>query len=255
MSGRQPKAERPKKPQRERPQNKKGRKMGRPLGSGSHLDLQPELIEKISNAVRFGHYIGTACALNGVGYSTVREWVLKAKEHPKSIYGDFARAMERAVAEAETNGLSVIATHAHGRAAEYLEEPVLTPLLAEDGKTMIFDRSGHPMMRPVMTLDQKGREVPLMRPVLDEEGKPILKRSEVKSSWQAAAWSLERRFPLRYGRWDRSDNDRETLHPPDEAKPRGHEAPTISPEEHAKKYRNTVQVIRALEGLSDDPDS
>lgn len=243
----------PKTPQKDRPQNQKGRKLGRPLGSGSILELTPDITGKICRAIRMGSHIDTACALNGAGYSTMREWILKAREHPDSLYGDFARAIEKAVAEAATIALATIDVHATGRPAEYLMEPVMRPLEKEN--TIVFGPNGQPIMVPVMT-QKDGKEVPLMAVARDAEGNPIVKRDEVKSNWTAAAWKLERRFPLKWGRYDRSDADFPHLNPPDApSKGQGSSAPTISPEEHDRKYRNMVQVIKTLEDLGDDPDS
>lgn len=168
---------------------------GRPLLSGSQLELNPDLINKISAICKMGSYIEVAAAMNGIGYSTLRTWITKARENPDSLYGEFARAMEKAVSEAEIRDLATIDQHAHGRDAVYEMEPVMEYILDKDGQP-IREPSGKFIMQPCK--DHNGKVV--LQLAKDKEGNPILKRSEVKAQWTAAAWKMERRNPARWGR-------------------------------------------------------
>lgn len=246
-------------PHKDRPQNQKGAKRGkpnsgRPLASGSLLEQDPKLIEKICAALRIGSHIDTACAIHGVGYSTMREWVLKGKENPDSIYGEFTRAVEKAVSEAETRDLAVIEAFAVGRAAEYQMEPVMVPL-EKDGVVMFHPGTVNPIMVPLMTTDPQGNKVPVQQIARDADGNPILKRAEVKPQWQAAAWKLERRRPLKWGRFDRVDVDHRHLNPEKAPDASSGASPSIPPEEHLRRFNELADKIRILDELKDDPDA
>lgn len=147
--------------------NKGGRPVGTPV-------LTPELIEKIVAPLRMGVRIPTAGALNNIAYDTLRHWVLQGHENPDSVYGMFIQEITRAIAQWETGDISAIHKAAFGAPAEYLMEPA-------------FDTAGQPL---------KGDDGKiLMRVARDNEGRPIIKRSEVRPDWRAAAHRLERRLP------------------------------------------------------------
>lgn len=173
---------------------------GRPVLSGSILELNPELITKISDICKMGSYIEVAAAMNGIGYSTLRMWVTKARENPDSLYGEFARAMEKAVSSAEIRDLATIDQHAHGRDAIYEMEPVFEYILGPD-KLPIPDPSGGFLKQ--IAKDHNGKVIQKL--ARDSKGDPILKRAEVKAQWTAAAWKMERRNPARWGRKDYLD--------------------------------------------------
>jgi hypothetical protein len=176
--------------------------VGRPLLSGSQLEADPELIKKVTTILRIGSYIECAAAINGVGYTTLREWISKSKLYPDSLYGEFAAAVQKAIAEAETRDLALIDTHAQGREAIYEYEVVMEPFLDAAGHA-VMDRYGKPALRPMR--DSKGD--PVKQIARNTKGEPIVKRSEIKSTWTAAAWKLERRNPSRWGRSDRLEVD------------------------------------------------
>lgn len=198
-----------------RPPNiSKKREVGRPVLSGAQLEDDPELSKKIASILRMGTYVEIAAALNGIGYSTLRTWIIKSRAYPESLYGEFARAVEKAIAEAETRDLAVIDQHAQGRDAVYEYEIVMEPFLDAAGKP-VYDAKGNLARRPMR--DSHGD--PVKQISRNKDGDPILKRSEIKSQWTAAAWKLERRNPSRWGRTDRLEVD-SILKPelPDESK-------------------------------------
>lgn len=211
------------------PDAKKG---GVALLTGSLLQSDEKLIGKIVNIIKMGAYPEAAAAVNDVGYSTLRSWVLKGKEHPESLYGAFNRAIEKAISEAETIDIAVLHQHANGRDAvfEYVA---------------IRDKDGH------VILDKSG--MPMMEIARNKDGNPIVKRSELRPDWRAAAWKLERRNPKRWGRWERAEaagvgaileiN-------PDQQAPTERDA--ITPEMKQQKLLEFRQLAKNLGELDDD---
>lgn len=149
--------------------SKKAKKGGRPSG----IELDKGLMNRLRQAILIGAPVLTAAALNDIDYGTMRNWVLNAKEHPDSLYGELLKVLTKAVAEYEARDLSVIESHALGRPAQYAQNPIMkdgAPVLGPDGK-------------------------PLMEYVRDGEGNLILLQAEIKSDWRAAMERLSRRKP------------------------------------------------------------
>lgn len=224
----------------------KSNAIGRPLLSGSQLEADPKLIERISNMIRIGSYIEVAAAVNGIGYSTLREWVTKGKEHPESLYGEFARALQKALSDAEIRDLASVDVHATGREAVYEREPIMEVVL-ENG-IPLHDDDGRPLMR--VAKDAAGNVLTAV--VRDSKGDPVLKRAEIKPTWQAAAWKLERRNPNKWGRFDKPDHDR-ALFADELPKDVGPQKQDISEDQYRKKMIETREVLRNMEDLEDDP--
>ncbi len=157
-----------------RPKPKPGSNQGgRPRGvAGPMQPPSPETMAKIEAALRLGSPIETAFGIQDIAYSTLRQWVIAAKEHPDSEYGALLRRVQKALCEWEISDLAVIQAHAQGRPAQYLEEP-------------ITDAEGRPER------DLNGR--PLMKLARDADGNPIIKNPAIKSDWRA---SMERMHVL-----------------------------------------------------------
>jgi len=168
------------------PENNVPAPRGRPPGKADVLT--PELIEKIVGPLRMGTRIPTAAALNSVSYETLRHWILQGHEHPDSIYGQFIAEINKALAQWEAGDVGVLHRAAFGAPAEYLMQPV-----KNSNGDVVFDREGKPLMEPVR----------------DGDGNPIIKRSEIRSDWRAAAHRLERRLP-KY--WYRPETQMATDH-------------------------------------------
>lgn len=147
------------------------RELGEP-GRPSKLEIDPDLIKKMRNAILLGAPIVTAAALNDISYETMREWVLKGKEDPSSEYGALIRQLQKAIVEWEIRDLSAWDAHIHGRPAQYLTQQVVV-----DGKPLTDPNTG----RPVMEI------------VRDGEGNPVIQASEIRPDWRAAAERLARR--------------------------------------------------------------
>lgn len=217
-------------------------KGGRPFGSKTLLEKDPSLIEKVAQVLSIGSHIEVAAAVNGIGYATLREWVLKGKEHPESLYGAFNQAVQKALSTAETRDLNTIDQHANGRDAVFEYEVAMQPVLDDKGK-VILDAKGRAMSKPV--LDENGK--PLMVLARDAEGNPILKRSEIRPQWQAAAWKLERRNPHRWGRFDRVNAD-EVMQIDKQSKTKD----VVSDEQYNRKRLELKQRLDNMEALDDD---
>lgn len=218
--------------------NKGGRPKGSPI-----LEADPEITQKIAQFLRIGSYVEIAAAVNGIGYGTLRQWVIKGREAPESQYGAFRMAVEKAIAEAQIRDLAVIDQHTNGRDAQYAMEPALDP-------------DGNPVMEPVVDkngkvqLDGNGNSImrPTMKVARDPEGKPVVIRSEIKSDWRAGAWKLERRF---WKMWGRSEIEQPSvMDAQEDSKPQEREA--ISLEQKKRKMQEVKQLAKLLENLEDD---
>lgn len=212
---------------------RKSRILGRPKSGTTMLERDPSLIPKIGNGIRIGMYIAESCNVHGVNYDTAREWYIRGREQPDTVFGQFSREIQMAISQAEMSDLSRIEVHSRGMAAEYEMRPVRNP-------------DGHVVVGP----DGK----PLMEPALDGNGAPIVKRSEIKSSWQAAAWKLERRKPQRWSKFRnmQSDDDVKFLTIEDKnLVPGGTEL--VSEEYREGIYREVKEIAMALEEIKDDP--
>lgn len=164
------------------PPGPNAKKPGRP----PIMELRPELIEKIEQAVKIGAPVLTAAALQGLSYDTVRSWVVQGAKQPDSIYGQFIRSINKAISEWEIGDLAVIHRHANGSPAQYEME-------------VVRDSKGEVVYAP----DRRtGESVPLMQIARDPEGYPIIKTHAIKSDWRAAMERLSRRKPRNWGRRD-----------------------------------------------------
>ena len=143
-------------------------------GRPPKIEIEPDLIKRLRNAILIGAPILTAAALNDISYDTMRSWVLKGKENPDSEYGALLKILSKAVAEWEIRDLSTWDAHISGRPAQYLMQPMVN----QKGEAQ-FDNEGKPLMEYVR----------------DNEGNPILQSSEIKSDWRAAMERMSRRKP------------------------------------------------------------
>lgn len=142
------------------------------------VELTPDVIKKMRNAILMGAPVITAAALNDIPYYTLRRWVTRGREEPESEYGEFLAVISKAIAEWEVRDLSAWDQHVVGRPAQYLMQPVINkdgdPVIGSDGK-------------------------PIMEYVRDGEGNLIMQSAEIKSDWRAAAERMARRRPKVWG--------------------------------------------------------
>jgi len=78
-------------------------------GRGQPTKLTPDVLERLTEALKAGNYIETACTYAGIGASTYHAWVTKAEQDdaPKQ-YKDFLDAVKKARAEAEIRNVALI---------------------------------------------------------------------------------------------------------------------------------------------------
>lgn len=69
-------------------------------GAGRPTKYSPEVVKRITDALRGGNTRRAACAVAGIDQSTLANWI---KE-----YSDFSKAIEKAEGEAEAKMVSVI---------------------------------------------------------------------------------------------------------------------------------------------------
>ena len=63
--------------------------------------LTPEIIKKLTEAIRAGNYYEAACAYAGIHYSTFRKWMQKGETAKSGKFREFFDAVTRAEHEAE----------------------------------------------------------------------------------------------------------------------------------------------------------
>ena len=106
---------------------------------GPRTKLTPELQDRVVQALRVGNYATVAIQYAGISEHTYYEWLVRGEREPGSIYGEFFRAVRKAEADAEVEGVAII--------------------------------------------EQAGRK-----------------------EWQARAWLLERKYPYKWGRFERQEH-------------------------------------------------
>lgn len=159
-------------------QSKKNR-VRKPIQKIKELDQVPtsDITQKICAAVRAGSFLEVAAIAVGITRQTLHNWIKWGKADKNSLYGAFFYAVCKALCESELRDVLVIDHHANGRPAEYEMEPV------RDGEgKLVYDDNGKMMMQIAR----------------DGSGDPIIKRSEIKSDWKAAAWRLQHKAPKRW---------------------------------------------------------
>lgn len=91
-----------KKPEKPPPSFRKAKKRGRPTR------LSGELIRRVAEVIRAGNYIETACAMLGISKTTYYKWLRDAAKGAGGLVSEFAHAIEKASAEAESAALARI---------------------------------------------------------------------------------------------------------------------------------------------------
>lgn len=131
-----------------------------------------------------GGSLADCAALTGIGESTLHDWLRDGRlAAPDSPLAEFAESLENARVEWKRANLARVAAAAHG---------------------------GEIATKRVTRLDSAGNVVEIIETITTHTG-----------AWQAAAWILERQFPMEFGRVIRNQ-------PPDvaEREPDAHPSPT-----------------------------
>jgi len=153
--------------------------------SGRPEKLNQKIIDKMCMYLRMGLYLETALTMVGISRTTFKTYVEKGKAKPKSIHGVFLQAIDRSLAEADVRDMQVIDRTAQGSETKFLR----------------YDKG---TIDPETGLDVSGQ-------LVFEEGRygknVVVQEQGIAPNWQAAAWKLQQRAPLRYAiNKDREDN-------------------------------------------------
>ena len=157
--------------------------MPKKLQTGRPTLISKTIIADICNALRAGAYIETAAALSGINKSTLYEWLKRGKQGSQGLHVEFSNAVKKAMAESELRDLINIDNAAMGQKEEYERYPEGT--VVNDPVTGLpINISGSIVTMP--------------------NGKPVLKRVGIAPDWGASAWRLERKFPQRWAKTEKS---------------------------------------------------
>ena len=83
--------------------------------------LTPLVQKRITDAITAGNYIETAAAYAGISKDTLFVWLRKGARTHRGVYFEFAKAVDKALADAEVRDVATIATAAaiHWQAAAW----------------------------------------------------------------------------------------------------------------------------------------
>ena len=76
---------------------------------GRPTKLTPPVQQKICEAIRAGNYMETAAAYAGIEKTTLYDWLRRGAREKRGIYHEFGKAVEKALADAETRDVALIA--------------------------------------------------------------------------------------------------------------------------------------------------
>lgn len=76
--------------------------------TGRPTSLTPGVQRVIVRHVKSGSYVETAAAAAGVCKDTLYEWLKRGAKEPRSVYGEFSDAVQRAQAQAEVDAVRTI---------------------------------------------------------------------------------------------------------------------------------------------------
>ena len=78
---------------------------------GGPSKLTPEVIKRLTEAIRAGNYYEAACGYAGIGYSTFRTWMVKGEEAKSGKYREFMESIKKAEHEAEVRMVAMWQKH------------------------------------------------------------------------------------------------------------------------------------------------
>ncbi len=73
--------------------------------------LTPEVIKRLTEAIRAGNYYEAACGYAGIGYSTFRAWMVRGEKAKSGKYREFMEAIKKAEHEAEVRMVAMWQKH------------------------------------------------------------------------------------------------------------------------------------------------
>ena len=140
--------------------------------------LTPDVQQKICTAIQGGNYIETASAFAGIGKTALYEWLKRGG-------AELARV-------AKSARLRVLASELiYVEFTNAVEEALAQSELHD---VLIIQRAA------------SGYDVLVTKEVLDKDGNVhVLSTNSHEFDWRASAWRLERKFPDRWGRRERTE--------------------------------------------------
>lgn len=94
-------------------EEKKAKKVGRPVGSASRTVFRESVIEDILKGIRIGMTIKSSCINAGVSNDAVDNWLKRAAEGDKR-YADFYERCNKAIEEGKAFHLGFVNMHSKG---------------------------------------------------------------------------------------------------------------------------------------------
>lgn len=152
--------------------------------TGNNIQLTIEVIEQAERLYRIGIQDNAIANYLGINPKLMKEWLIKGASYDRGIHGEFFRRCAKAVTGNQLEYVGELRKHAFGTPAEYEYDFVKD----KDGKVQ---------------KDEHGR--PLKEIARDDEGKPIIKKSEVKGNAVWISWLLERRHRKQFGKQEEID--------------------------------------------------
>ena len=76
--------------------------------AGRPTKLTEDLKEQLCRLISAGNYINTACQVAGITEQAFHSWIRRGLYEEEGIYHDFARAVERAEAQAKARNVAII---------------------------------------------------------------------------------------------------------------------------------------------------
>jgi hypothetical protein len=150
---------------------KNNRIEGWEYSTGRKSKLTPRTLIDLQNALVLGLPRKAACSLVRISPETLHEWLTQGRR-------DLAKGNHNTK---EARALIAV---------EWAESEF------QRRQIQMIQRSGQGGMVQVPVHQADGT------PVLDNNGQPVMREVFLKPRWDAAAWSLERRFPDSYGKRD-----------------------------------------------------
>jgi len=78
---------------------------------GRPTKLTPDIVERLTEAIRNGNYYESACAAAGISYQTFQNWKERGRNAKSGKYLEFLEAVERAEGEAEAKVIAMWQSH------------------------------------------------------------------------------------------------------------------------------------------------
>ena len=179
------------------------------MRAGTKPKLTPELQKTICQYLAGGMWFNQSCMLAGISPNSGTGWRQrgqgKLKDRPPTkLYVQFAKAVEKAEAEAEARSMARIRKAATGDTDQDQPSRVITKV--EYASELHCQKCHAVASEKAVHCSSCGGSLERVRVPISEQ----VTRERVLPQWSADAWWLERKFPKRWGRRDRPDEEKPT---------------------------------------------